>query len=76
MILIQIKPVGNQTLLSLMSAVPHVFLIVVLHSQLSVSAGSASTNSTNRGSKIFPPKISRKFQKAKLEFATSQRLFT
>ena len=34
-----------------------------------ISAGSASTDLTNHGSKIFGEKNSRKFQKAKLEFA-------
>lgn len=36
MILIQIKPAGNQTFLSLTSAVPHTLLIVVLQSALCI----------------------------------------
>ena len=42
----------------------------------SISMGSASTGSANHRSKIFGKKNSRNFQRAELEFAVCQQLFT
>ena len=46
-----------------------------IYSWPSVSTGSASVDSTNRGLKIFREKNFRKLQKAKLEFAAHHQPF-
>ena len=48
---------------------------IKIYSQPSVSMGSASADSTNRISKIFEKKNSRKFQKVKLEFAALATIY-
>jgi len=48
----------------------------IVSSQPFLSAGPASTDSINQGSKIFRKKILERSKKAKLEFAKPWRLFT
>ena len=76
MIPIQMKPVDIQTFLSPTAAIPHIFLIMsVIQSALYIHR--LCIHKFNQPwIKTIPKNISRKFQKAELEFATSQQLFT